>query len=145
MSTGPAFNPSRNKASYLAAKAAFNTRDLDACVAHYSTYHRVMSRSGPSPSSIRHFFEQTIAAWPDIRIDVVHAVAEDDWVMGRSIATATHVNTILGVEATQREIETSFWDLHRFGEHGLIIETWNLMDSVSIMQQLGLIAPPSSP
>lgn len=133
---------SRNKASYLAAKAAFNARDLEACVAHYSPDHRIMSQSGASPSSIRRFFEQTIATWPDIRIDVAHAIAEDDWVMGRSIAAATHLNTVMGAHATQKRIETSFWDLHRFGADGLIIETWNLMDAVSIMQQLGLVPPP---
>jgi predicted ester cyclase len=93
--------------------------------------------------SIRRFFEQTIAAWPDIRIDVAHAVAEDDWVMGRSIAAATHVNRVMGVDATQKRIETVFWDLHRFNQNGLIVETWNLMDGVSMMQQLGLIPPPA--
>ena len=131
----------RNKQNYLAAKAAFNARDLDACVAFYAPDHRISLQSGQPAPSIRPFFEQTIAAWPDIRIDVAHAVAEDDWVMGRSIAAATHVNRVMGVDATQKRIETVFWDLHRFNQDGLIVETWNLMDGVSMMQQLGLIPP----
>jgi predicted ester cyclase len=134
---------SRNKQNYLAAKAAFNARDLDACVAHYAPDHRMSSQRGESAPSIRRFFEQTIATWPDIRI--AHAVAEDNWVMGRGIAVATHANRLMGVEATQKKIETVFWDLHQFNDDGLIVETWNLMDGVSIMQQLGLIpTPPSS-
>jgi predicted ester cyclase len=105
-----------------------------------------MSRSGgTSAPTIRRFLEQTIAAWPDIRIDVAHAVAEDDWVMGHSIATATHTNTLMGVDATNKTIETAFWDLHRFDAEGRIVETWNLMDGVSIMQQLGLIPSRPSP
>jgi predicted ester cyclase len=127
----------RNKQNYLDAKAAFNARDLDACVAFYAPNHRLASRqqSGPAPS-IRSFFEGTIATWPDIQISVEHAVAEDDWVMGRSIAVATHANTVMGVAPTKRRIESAFWDLHRFDAEGGIVESWNLMDGLSIMQQL---------
>lgn len=42
-----------------------------------------------------------------------------------------------GSGAISKRIETTFWDLHRFDSDGLIIETWNLMDSISVMQQLG--------
>ena len=70
---------------------------------------------------------------------VEHAVAEDDWVMGRSVATATHSQVVLGVPPTGKKITATFWDLHRFDEGGLTIETWNLMDSLAIMQQIGLL------
>lgn len=101
----------KNKENYLAAKAAFNARDLDACVAFYAPHHRVASRAptGEAPT-IRRFFEQTIATWPDIVIRVEHAVAEDDWV--------------------------NVWDLHRFDAEGRMVESWNLMDALSIAQQL---------
>lgn len=128
----------RNKQNYLDAKAAFNARDLDACVAFYAPNHRLASARPQSDAapSIRQFFEGTIAAWPDIQISVEHAVAEDDWVMGRSIAVATHSNTVMGVAPTNRRIESAFWDLHRFDAEGRMIESWNLMDALSIMQQL---------
>jgi predicted ester cyclase len=77
-----------------------------------------------------------------IEITVAQAVAKDDWVMGRSIARATHAVTLMGIEPTHKIIETTFWDLHRFNTDGLIEETWNLMDGLSIMRQLGAL--PSS-
>jgi steroid delta-isomerase-like uncharacterized protein len=130
----------RNKENYLRAKAAYNARDLDACVAYYAPDHQIMSKPTPrGREHIRKFFEETFATWPDIRIEVENALAEDDWVMGRSLTTATHANAVMGVPATDRTIETSFWDLHRFNDEGLIIQTWNLMDSLSIMKQLGLL------
>jgi len=142
MRLDPANNPSRNKQNYLAAKACFNARNLDACVAHYAPDHKVHASSGSPPAPpIRTFFEQTIAAWPDIQINVEHAVAEDDWVMGRSVARATHAVVVMGIEPTQKLIETTFWDLHRFDAEGLIVETWNLMDGLSIMRQLGVLPP----
>ena len=66
-------------------------------------------------------------------------VAEGNWVMGRSVVTATHTTEALEVKPTHKRIETTFWDLHLFDGEGLILETWNLMDSVAIMSQLGLL------
>lgn len=130
----------RNKQNYLQAKAAYNTRDLDRCIAYYAPDHQIMSKQTPSGREhIRRFFEETFGTWPDIRIVVENVLAEDDWVMGRSITTATHSSPVMGVPATHKTVETTFWDLHRFNGEGLIIQTWNLMDSLSIMRQLGLV------
>jgi predicted ester cyclase len=133
----------RNKANYLAAKAAYNARELDRCLAFYAREHRIMSRPAPpGREHIRAFLEETLAGWPDLRLEVAHVVAEDDWVMGRSVVTATHTTAVMRIPPTGREVVTTFWDLHRFDEAGLIVETWNLMDGLSLMHQLGLL--PSS-
>ena len=52
--------------------------------------------------------------------------------------TATHTKAVFGVPPTNKKIEAIFWDLHRFNDEGLIVETWNMMDNLAIMQQLGL-------
>lgn len=133
----------RNKTNYLNAKAAFNRNDIDACVAFYAPDHQIKSRPSPKGrDQIKAFFASTRQAWPDIQIVVEHAVAEENWVMGRSVTTATHTTAVFGVQATHKVIETTFWDLHRFDEEGLIVETWNLMDSLAIMGQLGLLPGP---
>jgi predicted ester cyclase len=132
---------SRNKSNYLKAKEAFNRNDLDACLAFYAVDHQIMSR--PSPKGREHigaFLAGSRQSWPDIQIVVEHAVAQDDWVMGRSVATATHTTVVFGVQPTSKRVETTFWDLHRFDENGLIVE--NLMDSLAIMGQLGLLPAP---
>ncbi len=129
-----------NKSNYLLAKEAFNRNDIDTCVSFYSPDHQIMSKPSPrGRQSIRAFFEGTRQQWPDIQIVVEHAVAEGDWVMGRSVSTATHAHELLGVKPTNKKIETTFWDLHRFDDEGLIVETWNLMDSLAIMGQLGML------
>ena len=130
----------RNKANYLAAKAAYNARDLDRCLAYYAPDHQIVSKpTPPGRKHIRAFFEGTFATWPDIQIVVENALAEGDWVMGRSISTATHSANVMGVPPTGKKVETSFWDLHRFDDDGLIVQTWNLMDGLAIMQQLGIV------
>jgi steroid delta-isomerase-like uncharacterized protein len=131
----------RNKSNYLKAKEVFNSNKMDECIAYYALNHEVKSRqSEKGRAAIQAFLEGMHATWSDIQITVEHAVAEDNWVMGRSVATATHSKTVLGVPPTHKKITTTFWDLHHFDENGLIIETWNLMDNLAIMQQIGVLS-----
>ena len=130
----------RNKENYLKAKAAFNDKRVDECILFYALDHEVKSKqSEKGRTGIQKFLEGLHQTWPDIQITVEHAIPEDNWVMGRSVATATHSQVVLGVQPTGKKVTAAFWDLHLFDDDGLIIETWNLMDSLSIMQQLGLL------
>jgi predicted ester cyclase len=130
----------RNKANYLKAKEAFNQNKIADCIAFYTLNHEVKSKqSEKGREGIRKFLEGMHQTWTDIQITVEHVVAEDNWVMGRSVATATHSQVVLGVQPTHKKITATFWDLHHFDEDGLIIETWNLMDNLAIMQQIGLL------
>jgi steroid delta-isomerase-like uncharacterized protein len=130
----------RNKANYLKAKEAFNNKRVDECILFYAADHEVKSRqSEKGRAGIQKFLEGLHESWPDIQITVEHSVAEDNWVMGRSVATGTHSQVVLGIPPSGKTITAAFWDLHRFNEDGLIIETWNLMDNLAIMQQIGLL------
>ena len=131
----------RNKENYLKAKEAFNKKRVDECILFYAADHEVKSKQSEiGRDGIQNFLKGLLQTWPDIQITVEHAVAEDDWVMGRSVATATHSQVVLGVPPSGKTITAAFWDLHRFDADGLIVETWNLMDSLAIMQQVGLLA-----
>lgn len=130
----------RNKANYLKAKEAFNRNKVDECILFYAPNHEVKSKqSVKGREGIQKFLEGLHETWTDIQITVEHCVAEENWVMGRSVATATHSKTVLGVPPTDKKIVAAFWDLHLFDEDGLIIETWNLMDNLAVMQQIGLL------
>ena len=130
----------RNKENYLKAKEAFNNKRIAECILFYAANHEVKSKqSEKGRDGIRKFLEGLHQTWPDIQITVEHSVAEDNLVMGRSVATATHSQVVLGIQPTDKLITATFWDLHLFDEDGLIIETWNLMDNLAIMQQIGLL------
>jgi predicted ester cyclase len=131
---------SRNKENYLKAKAAFNQKDMTGCMSYYAPDHHLRSRDfGPGRQHIERVLSSTRESWPDLVIVVEHAVAEDDWVVGRCTTTATHAKTVMGAAPTNRQVQATFWDMHRFDADGRIVETWNLTDSLSIMQQLGLV------
>lgn len=130
----------RNKDNYLKAKDAFNAKDIAGCMQYYAPDHQIMSRpSSKGRQEIEGFLAGMHESWSDLQVIVEHVVAEGDWVMGRSRSTATHSKPLLGVAPTGETVEATFWDLHRFSEDGLIVETWNLIDNAAIMQQLGLI------
>lgn len=130
----------RNKANYLAAKTAFNEKNIAKCIEFYSTGHIVKPVPGEKGRHvIQHFFENLHETWENLTVTVENVVAENDWVMGRSIANATHTKMVLGVAPTNKQIVASFWDLHLFNEEGLIIESWNLIDNAAILKQIGLL------
>jgi predicted ester cyclase len=131
---------SRNKQNYLQAKAAFNRKDMAGCMSYYAPDHHMRSRDvGPGREHIERFLSSMHESWPDLVIVVEHAVAEEDWVVGRCTTTATHAKTVMEAAPTNRRIQATFWDMHRFDADGRIVESWNLTDSLAIMQQLGLI------
>lgn len=131
----------RNKDNYLKAKLAFNARDMVGCMSFYASDHRIRSRDvRPGREHIEQFLTSLHESWSDLEIIVEHAVAEGDWVMGHCTTVAVHAKPFMGVAPTNRRIRTAFWDLHRFNERGQIVETWNLVDSFAVMQQLGLVA-----
>jgi predicted ester cyclase len=128
----------RNKDNFLKAQAAFNAKDIAGCMQYYSIDHQIMSRKAEKGRhEIEQFLTNKHVSWSDVQVIAEHAVAEDDWVMGRSRSIATHSKTVVSVPPTRKLVEATFWDLHRFDEDGLIVETWNLMDNLAIMQQLG--------
>lgn len=135
----------RNKANYLKAKQAFNEYDIARCVGFYAPEHQIRSRPSPKGrAQIEAFFEETHRVWPGVQLVVEHVVAEDDWVMGRSLVTAVHSTPAFGLPPTHKTIKTTFWDLHCFDADGLIVESWNLMDGLTVMIELGLIGGRSS-
>jgi predicted ester cyclase len=133
-------NAQRNKENSLKAKAAFNAKDMAGCMSYYALDHQIRSRPvGPRREHIEQFLSDAHKNWSDFKIIVEHAIAEDDWVAGRCTTTAIHSKPFMGVAPTNREVRATFWDMHRFNAEGKIAETWNLTDSLAIMQQLGVV------
>ena len=138
--TGSHSNAQINKENYLKAKAAFNAKDMAGCMSYYALDHQIRSRPvGPGREHIEQFLTSMHEAWTDLKIAVDHAIAEGDWVAGMCTSSAVHSKPVMGIAPTGREVRTTFWDMHRFNAEGKIAETWNLMDSLAIMQQLGLV------
>lgn len=77
---------------------------------------------------------------PDLHIATDDLIAEGDQVVKRWTATGTHKGDFMGVPATGNRIEVTGIEIFRIAG-GKIAEIWLNMDSLGLMQQLGVIPP----
>jgi steroid delta-isomerase-like uncharacterized protein len=93
----------------------------------------------PSKQGVMAFFRMWRAAFPDMRMDVQDVVAGGDKVVFRARASGTHEGEFLGVPATGKRIDVQLIDIIRFDDDGLAHEHWGLFDTMTMMQQLGVV------
>jgi steroid delta-isomerase-like uncharacterized protein len=85
------------------------------------------------------------AAFPDIYWTISEQISEGDKVVTRFTWTGTHRDIFLGVPATGRRVEVKGVVIDRL-ESGKMADSRILMDTLSLMQQLGALpgAPSTS-
>jgi steroid delta-isomerase-like uncharacterized protein len=76
-------------------------------------------------------------AFPDLHVCVNDQIAEDEKVSTKITLTGTHAGDFLGLLATGKSVELQGVILSRL-EDGLIREEWELLDQLSLLQQLGI-------
>lgn len=78
------------------------------------------------------------ASFPDVHMEVVELIAEDDKVVGRFKCSGTHLGEWRGHAPTGRRfraIDEVY--IFRFGD-GRIVHAWGLEDTLRRLEQLGL-------
>ena len=106
--------------------------------------HEELPGLEPTKDGIREFFRAYLAAFPDLRMETQDVLASGDKVVARVRATGTNQGDFMGMPATGKRIDVQLIDIMRFGDDGLVREHWGVMDSMTMMQQLGLV-PEGSP
>jgi ketosteroid isomerase-like protein len=77
-------------------------------------------------------------SFPDMRMEIVDLIAEDDKVVGRFTCSGTHLGEWLGHAPTGRRFEAiDEVSIFRFRE-GRIVDVWSLEDNLTRLEQLGL-------
>jgi steroid delta-isomerase-like uncharacterized protein len=89
------------------------------------------------PVDFKPFYHNFRAAFPDIRVDVVRTIAQDDMASGHCRVSGTHSGHIMG-KAIGKPIEFSGMCMIRV-RNGQIVEAWNNFDFLTLYQQLGLM------
>lgn len=94
----------------------------------------------PGREGLKQHVEMIRRGFPDTQVTVEDMVADGDRIAARTTARGTHTGEFMGVPPTGRPITISGMDITRFSE-GKIVEHWGLVDTMALMQQLGLAAP----
>ena len=84
------------------------------------------------------------AAFPDVCITVENMTAEGDYVADRVNITGTHRGNWRGIGPTGKRVTITCSFLSRF-EGGRQAEVWEELDTLSFMEQLGVIPPTGQP
>jgi len=88
--------------------------------------------------SFKTFWAQMRSAFPDIHVDVEHAVTEGEKEVVLCTVRGTHTGEGLGLNPTQKRIIFTGTCMARVKD-GQLIEVWNSFDFLSMYQQLGVI------
>ena len=129
-----------NKALVHQFLALWNRRDLAGMTRFWNPEMVHYTRTGEvyRPDQVLSLMMGFMQAFPDLEFTIDNIVAEGDYVTTRMTARATHTGDFMGVAATGRTISCSVMGLVHIVD-GKIVEHWNIMDELYLLQQLGLI------
>lgn len=90
------------------------------------------------PEDVKKFVGEYRSAFSDIEDVIEDMIGEGDRVVTRWRLEATHTGEFRGIPATGRRIRVTGIGIFRF-EDGKVVESWDSMDQLGMMQQLGAI------
>ena len=70
-------------------------------------------------------------------------VAEGDLVVSHIVGRGVHAGELLGIPATNKEVETDGIAIHRVRD-GKIVEYWSVTDVARVLQQVGALPGPAA-
>lgn len=78
------------------------------------------------------------SAFPDTKVIIENQIAEGDYVLSRLIYEGTHKGEFKGLAPTYKKVKTSGMSLQHI-VNGKIVEEWDQMDSLGMLQQIDAI------
>ncbi len=117
-----------------------NTGNLDALdevVDQDAVDHDPAPDQKPGPEGFKDFFSALRAAFPDLKLEPVVVVADDEHVAMAYTITGTHEGEFMGIAATGERISARGVEIVKFRD-AKVIERWGSSDEMGIMTQLGM-------
>ena len=84
------------------------------------------------------FWRARIAAFPDLRFEILDMIGEGDQVLTRWVMTGTHLGVYLGAPPTGRQIRVEGMSLDRFND-GVVVAGFDGWDALGFRRQLSLL------
>jgi predicted ester cyclase len=136
----------RNKAVSRRWIEVFNARDdaaeADVRAPDYVAHAPVSLEPTPLDSEAwTRFLSGFVEGFPDLQLTVEDAVGEGDLVAQRIHFEGTHTGEFQGLPPTHRKVTFSGLELNRFVD-GRVVEHWFQLDSLTLLQELGLVVVP---
>ena len=133
-----------NKAVYRKLVDGMNSGNAEILDEVYSP-SLVYYTTGPSVNldreGVKQYLTAVVAAFPDCKMTIDDLLADGDKVIYRMTYRGTHKGDLFGVSATNKEVTARTIGIARILD-GKIVEEWENMDEMGMMQQLGVVTMP---
>jgi steroid delta-isomerase-like uncharacterized protein len=99
----------------------------------------------PTREGVLEFFTMYRAGFPDLRMEPEQLFVNGDTIAVYYRASGTHSGEFMGMPATGKSFDVHGVDIVRWGDDGRAREHWGVFDTMSMMQQLGVVPQPGAP
>jgi steroid delta-isomerase-like uncharacterized protein len=90
------------------------------------------------PKDVKKFVMEYRSAFSGIEDVVEDMIGEGDKVVTRWTLRATHTGEFRGIPATGKQITVTGIGIFRFSEDGKVVESWDSLDQLGMLRQLGV-------
>jgi steroid delta-isomerase-like uncharacterized protein len=113
---------------------------IDEMIAPDCIIHGLSGAEGDArgPAAFKPFFARFKGAFPDIQIAVEEVIVDGDRCACRFTGRMTHQGDHLGVPATGRDVALEAMAITHW-KNGQIVEAWNTVDMLGMLQQIGAV------
>jgi len=111
-------------------------------VVHPNYVYRSPDQELQGPESLKGLFAAYRAAFPNLNMEVDDLVIAGDKAVTAFTLTGTHEGDLMGIAATGKQMKVNGMVLSRF-EDGKIVEEWEILDLLTMFQQLGVVSLPA--
>ena len=91
------------------------------------------------PEDVKKFVTEYRSAFSDIENTSEDMIGEDDKVVNRWTLHVTHTGEFRGIPATNKRITITGIGIFRFSEDGKVVESWDSLDQLGMLKQLGVV------
>jgi len=121
--------------------AAWNAHDPDAVAAVFSTDAELFEAGRPEPfrgrAAIRERARALLLAFPDLTLERIELVIDDERHADRWVMTGTHRGELFGLAPTGRRVRVEGVTFSHLGADGLVVRDVHFSDTLTLMAQLG--------
>ncbi len=119
-----------------------NVGALDEFLTSNVVHHSLPPGVPQDRDGFKQFVSVLLAAFPDLHITIEDMIAEGDKVVARATTSGTHKGEFIGIAPTGKQAKWTEIFIWRI-DSGKAVEMWAELDQIGMMQQLGVIPPPS--
>lgn len=113
----------------------------DELIAPNFVYHRGTGDVIRGLKDYKQSMKELFSAFPDAHYTIDDMIIEGNKGAFRYTISATHKGALMGIPPTNKKVTIEIIGIYRMAR-GKIVEAWDKMDTMGLMQQLGVVPTP---